>query len=692
MNIILYKKHTRFSIVKTISKNSVLNLFNMYKNIENFRFLFNVKTKHDFVSFTSTYVSCYKKTNFNTNLLTSLQIFKKNSVQYITQNTFSFFNSKKSHIFFSNVSQKKKTRYLNNNFFFFKNSVDVFFQGNPNLSFLKRKYFNIIFSYSSFNKNLNTVEQNFFNNFSIRLKFHYIYTRYALKKNTTERLHIYQIPFFYKNVSNNSFFMNKKVLHIQNKKNPKNRNKISNRYIPRKKRKRIVKRKRWKRKTNYSFFYKKLKTLFSKNSYKKNTAKYKPAANKSLYTKFSSLYTANHIKKTQIQNYKHKFNLSRILHYYIFKKTFLEFKKKKISSKTYAGKKNKYFFYSFPSFKKNMKKQKQKRKSRMSKKKDFLISVFKKEEKKYYRMNPTKREKKGYTHNKAFLQLVDNTSKILNQVPSMKYLNIKNFIQRTFGAKTSLFRINSYSFTRYSFNNAIKEKKFELDKKLKKIKVPKDRTWEGYRELLIEKKAKEKLWLKIANQSFKKTKTNALKNIPTNIIKKSFSKKKNWKKKKNSSLFRQFLEKERRRRYRYIAIYIKDLLRLSFVGFYYKHAQLRREFSAFILKKLPRNRKETKFMRFLIKIRKVFAAQREEVIGIRLRFQGRMNRWRRTKHIVGKKGILPLRSFDTTIAYGIAQGINRKGAFGRRLWISYHSSFGNGYQTNFYSYRNSKKL
>jgi hypothetical protein len=95
---------------------------------------------------------------------------------------------------------------------------------------------------------------------------------------------------------------------------------------------------------------------------------------------------------------------------------------------------------------------------------------------------------------------------------------------------------------------------------------------------------------------------------------------------KNSNLFIKALEKERTLRYRYTAVYIKDLLRLTFVGFYYKHAQLMREFAAFILKKLPRNRKETKFLRFIMKMRKVFAAQREEVVGIRLRFQGRVNR------------------------------------------------------------------
>lgn len=709
MNIQTYKKNTRFSIVKLISKNSVLNLFSVYKNIENSRLHSSVKTKQDFVSFTPIfYLSCYKKTKFHFHLLTSFQIFRKNlqlSKGLSTGNYgLQFFDIQKSHVSFSNVSEKKKRKYINNNFYFVKDSRDIFFQENSNVFVKKANYFNIISFFPSFNNCVTSGKQNFFNAFSIRLKFHYIYILYTLKKNTREGFTVDQIPFFYKNIFGNSFFIKKQIWTIQPKKTVKNEGLFSNSYVPRKKRKRIVKRKRWKLKTNYPFFYNKVKALRSKIIYKnkvKSVIKHKPIFNKFLFKKFSNLNVDNPIKRNQINSYKYKFNLSRLLHYYIFGKSIKGSKKKinfsKAFQKTYLAKKNKYFVYSFYSTYSPKEKKQKKRKSRVSKKKNFLISVFKKEERKYTRMNKNKIKKKGYTHKKGFLQLLENDSTRLNQVPSTKYLNIKNFIHRTFGAKTSLFRINAYSFTRYSFNNAIKEKKFELDKKLKKIKVHKDRSWEAYSELLIHKKAKEALWLKISKNSSKKIKTNRLDSSKKSdnldkYAKKKFTMKKKFKKKKNSNIFRQFLEKERRRRYRYIAIYIKDLLRLSFVGFYYKHAQLRREFSAFILKKLPRNRKETKFIRFLIKIRKVFAAQREEVIGIRLRFQGRINRWRRTKHVVGKKGVLPLQTFSTTIAYGSAQGMNRKGAFGRRLWIAYNSAFANGYQINFYSYRNSKQL
>lgn len=73
-------------------------------------------------------------------------------------------------------------------------------------------------------------------------------------------------------------------------------------------------------------------------------------------------------------------------------------------------------------------------------------------------------------------------------------------------------------------------------------------------------------------------------------------------------------------------MYIPDLIRMSFIALYGKHAQLLINFFAFILPKLPRNRKETKFIRFLIKVAKIFAAQRPEITGLRLTFQGRINR------------------------------------------------------------------
>ncbi len=108
--------------------------------------------------------------------------------------------------------------------------------------------------------------------------------------------------------------------------------------------------------------------------------------------------------------------------------------------------------------------------------------------------------------------------------------------------------------------------------------------------------------------------------------KQDFLKKTNKSMIKLSQRFLRSLERERTSRFRYVAIFIKDLIRVSFFCRYLKKASFLVSFFAFTLSKLPRNRKETNFLRFLMKLVKVFATQRKEILGLRFRFQGRVNR------------------------------------------------------------------
>jgi hypothetical protein len=97
-------------------------------------------------------------------------------------------------------------------------------------------------------------------------------------------------------------------------------------------------------------------------------------------------------------------------------------------------------------------------------------------------------------------------------------------------------------------------------------------------------------------------------------------------KKRKSGEFLSQLEQKIEARYRYIAIYVKDLVRITFFCIYLKKADFIANFYAFLLSKLPRKRKETKLINFFLRILKVFSAQRLERIAVRLRFQGRLNR------------------------------------------------------------------
>lgn len=241
---------------------------------------------------------------------------------------------------------------------------------------------------------------------------------------------------------------------------------------------------------------------------------------------------------------------------------------------------------------------------------------------------------------KSLYDISDNSAVVVTN--HFKIKRISQIISFLTGFSISFFRMNSLAHTRFAFDSN-----------------------------LIKKVSSEKIY-KLSKAAL----TNAL-------LKKV---KKTRKKKKSSGHFLNKIQKERQSRYKYIGIYIKDLVRISFRALYSKYAQLLINFFAFSLSKLPRNRKETKFIRFLVKLVKVFSTQRKEMIGIRLRFQGRMNRWRRTKHIVGQKGTLPLHSYSTHLSYGIAQAITRKGAFGRRLWIAYDATFFNSYKKTLFNF------
>ena len=146
-------------------------------------------------------------------------------------------------------------------------------------------------------------------------------------------------------------------------------------------------------------------------------------------------------------------------------------------------------------------------------------------------------------------------------------------------------------------------------------------------------------------------------------------------KKKTTAQFLKLLQQKRESRYRYVANYVKDLVRITFFCLFLKKASFLANFYAFRLTKLPRKRKETKLIHFLAKTLKIFSTQRPEIIGVRLRVQGRLNRWRRTKHINGQKGHLNFYSYNSRIEFGIAQAITRKGTQGIRIWLCYNSNF-----------------
>jgi len=96
--------------------------------------------------------------------------------------------------------------------------------------------------------------------------------------------------------------------------------------------------------------------------------------------------------------------------------------------------------------------------------------------------------------------------------------------------------------------------------------------------------------------------------------------------KRSPTIFLQNIDRDMINKYKYVAVYIKDLIRVCFIGMFLKKATFMAKFIAFQIAKLPKNRKETSFIRFIIKVVKTFAAERQEILGLRIKFRGRVNR------------------------------------------------------------------
>ena len=145
--------------------------------------------------------------------------------------------------------------------------------------------------------------------------------------------------------------------------------------------------------------------------------------------------------------------------------------------------------------------------------------------------------------------------------------------------------------------------------------------------------------------------------------------------KKSSVTFINKLERDFVKRYKFVANYLQDFARVGFIALYTKDLSFLVKFVAFQIAHLQKNRKETKLVRFISKAIKVFSAQREEVIALKVQFKGRVNRWRRTKIITARRGIIPYNTYATRLEYATATSVTRKGALGIRLWVYFNQTF-----------------
>ena len=169
-------------------------------------------------------------------------------------------------------------------------------------------------------------------------------------------------------------------------------------------------------------------------------------------------------------------------------------------------------------------------------------------------------------------------------------------------------------------------------------------------------------------------------------------KKEIYRKIRSSLIFINNLERDFLKRYKFIANYLQDLTRVGFIAFYLKDLTFLVKFIAFQIKYLQKNRKETKLIKFISKAIKIFSGLRKEVVALKFQVKGRVNRWRRTKIITGKRGVIPYNSYSTRLEYATATAITRKGALGIRLWVYSRATSNEDIETALTKYIVSNKI
>jgi hypothetical protein len=128
-------------------------------------------------------------------------------------------------------------------------------------------------------------------------------------------------------------------------------------------------------------------------------------------------------------------------------------------------------------------------------------------------------------------------------------------------------------------------------------------------------------------------------------------------------------------RYKYHAIFIKDFIHLAFITILLKNPVPLVNFIGEQFKRLPKNRKQLKLLKFLNQSIQIFCKQREEILGFKFQIHGRLNRRRRTHKWTFQKGILKLQTYTTRVEYGYSEGFTRRGLIGIHFWIFYDNSF-----------------
>jgi ribosomal protein S3 len=247
------------------------------------------------------------------------------------------------------------------------------------------------------------------------------------------------------------------------------------------------------------------------------------------------------------------------------------------------------------------------------------------------------------------VNLTSHQANFVNIFLNKKQLNFKRYLTKNFDT----VKKTSESAVSLSGNNKVKANKVYINKKLhtnvKNIK----------KSLIFLTKTNVSL-IMINALSFTKfnyylpEKNSLLKKNPNSLI---------------------TLEQQMVKFYKYSAVYISDLVNITFVSLFLKNATFLAKFIGFQLNRTPRNRKQTRLIQLINQTTKILLYQRKEIIGLRIKLKGRINGRNRGRYVYINKGVLPLQSYDSRIEYGSSKGYTRNGVIGIKIWICYDKNF-----------------
>lgn len=273
-----------------------------------------------------------------------------------------------------------------------------------------------------------------------------------------------------------------------------------------------------------------------------------------------------------------------------------------------------------------------------------------------------------------------NQLKFISKLKKIDNLNKNKYIIVLF---YNLYLSNKYKKNNKNFQNYIFTKKYKNNNnKFKQIKAGKNK-----KKIFFNKQAHFKL------QHIKKF-LSKLTNLKTSVFfinSLSFIKfyyqleQKNEKIKSNPNILLS-IQRQMLNSYRYNAIYIQDFVNIAFISMILKNPKFLTQFIAFQFKKLPKNKRQLKLIQLITKTIQIIGKERKEILGLKIKFKGRINKKKRARSINFKKGIITLQTHSSRVEYGYTNAYTKSGSLGIKLWIFYEQNFKNELKKNFLQY------